>query len=88
MSTTRRMRAHRIKLAALAYINERISACLKAEERYLNLSREPNGGMLGSVDLAERAAATERSARMEAELIRNFIAALPASGEPSDAHEH
>lgn len=77
----RRMGARRIKQSILTMVDHRIKVCREAEARYEAMATEATGGMLGSVDLALRSAATERSARMEAELIRRFIADLPASGE-------
>jgi hypothetical protein len=75
--------AKRLKATILDMIDRRISACREAEERYTALENCRDGGFLGSVELASRSAATERSARMEAELIRRFVADLPASGEPA-----
>jgi hypothetical protein len=72
----------RLKTAILAAIDERVRVCRLAEERYTVMACEQNGGVLGSVELATQAVATERSARMEAELIRAFVASLPVRGEP------
>lgn len=68
--------APRLKAAVLAICDRRVRACQAAEQRYADLAEQPNGGILGSVELARRSEATERSARMEAELIRDLIAGL------------
>lgn len=81
MTTVRRYGAARLKRTILEMIDRRVTACRQAEERYVAMAEEPGGGLLGSVELAKRSAATERSARFEAELIRRCVAELPASGE-------
>lgn len=70
--------ARRLKIAALAICDRRIEACKIAESRYRAMV-DAGGGILGSLELAKLSEATERSARMEVELIRQQIAALTVS---------
>lgn len=71
----------RLKAAVLAVLDERIRVCADAERKYAALAQEPNGGILGSVEIAKLSEATERSARLEVELIRRHVAGLPVRGE-------
>jgi len=68
----------RLKAAALAIVDARVKACREAEGRYTEMV-DQGGGDLGSLELAQRSLATERSARMEAECIRRYIEELPAA---------
>lgn len=82
---TRRYGAARLKRAVLAILDQRIAACRSAEAKYDAMAKEPGGGVLGSAALAKLSASTERSARLEAQLIRDRVAELPASGEAARA---
>lgn len=72
---SRRLGAPRLKTRILEILDHRIQVCRDAERRYAEMV-DAGGGVLGSVELAKRSEATERSARMEAELIRREVAEL------------
>jgi hypothetical protein len=75
MTSTRPLGAPRLKAAVLNLLDRRVAACRDAEGRYQAMMGV-GGGILGSVDAAKTAAATERSARLEAEHIRDLVAKL------------
>ena len=78
MTHARPLGSQRLKAAALAICDRRIKACQDAEFRYdaMILGELEGGSALGSLELAKMLAATERSARMEAEHIRDLISKL------------
>jgi uncharacterized membrane protein len=61
-------------------IEGRIDACRAAEARYESMAQEPFGGIMGSVDLAKQARATEQCARMELELVLRLLFPTPSPG--------